>query len=69
MPGADEFDEIVAKLRRETSARRRTLLLRTSGVLLVLGAFALILFGGVEGAVYAVAPWIIGLVLVVRSTR
>lgn len=67
MPDADDearrFQEIVAQFR--VHRRGRTMLLL--GISLCLIAVALITFGGVKGAVIAVIPWILGLILVVRS--
>ncbi|WP_189079459.1 hypothetical protein [Mangrovihabitans endophyticus] len=61
------FERIVENLRRDTSQRRRARLRLVVGVALCLTAAALITFGGIKGAVIAVIPWLIGLVLVVRS--
>ena len=67
MPDVDDearrFQEIVAHLRVRRPGRTTLRL----GVALCLMAVALITFGGVEGAVIAVIPWILGLILVVRS--
>jgi hypothetical protein len=71
MPDPDEsrrFEEIVSHLRDEESRPKhpgRTLLI--IGTVLCLCAVGLILFGGVKGAVYAVAPWLLGLFCVVKS--
>ena len=66
LPDPDEerrFAEIVAEFR----ARRRARIVMLTGIALCLAAVALITFGGVEGAVLAVIPWILGIVLVIRS--
>ena len=57
------FAEIVAEFR----ARRRARVVLLAGIALCLAAIALIAFGGVEGAVLAVIPWLAGLILVVRG--
>lgn len=66
LPDPDEerrFAEIVADFR----ARRRARVVLLAGVALCLAAIALITFGGVEGAVLAVIPWLAGIIMVVRS--
>jgi hypothetical protein len=66
LPDPDEerrFAEIVAEFR----ARRRARVVLLAGVALCLAAIALIAFGGVEGAVLAVIPWLVGIIMVVRS--
>ena len=66
LPDPDEerrFAEIVADFR----ARRRARVVQLTGVALCLAAIALITFGGVEGAVLAVIPWLAGIIMVVRS--
>ena len=71
MPDPEEsrrFDEIVAHLRDEESGPKHPgRLLLIIGIALCLSAVALILFGGVKGAVYAVLPWLAGMFCVVRS--
>jgi hypothetical protein len=57
------FAEIVAEFR----ARRRGRLSLLLGITLCLAAVALMLFGGVRGTVLAVIPWLIGIILVIRS--
>jgi hypothetical protein len=57
------FAEIVAGFR----VRRRGRLSLLLGVALCLAAVALIVFGGVTGTVLAVLPWLVGIVLVIRS--
>lgn len=57
------FAEIVADLR----GRRRGRASLLTGIALCLIAGALITFGGVKGAVLAVLPWLVGIILVVRS--
>lgn len=66
LPDPDEerrFAEIVADFR----ARRRARVVLLAGVALCLAAIALITFGGVQGAVLAVIPWLAGIIMVVRS--
>ena len=66
MPDKNEeraFQEIVAQFRVQRRARLTLLL----GIVLCLGAFAMITFGGIEGAVLAVIPWLLGITLVIRS--
>jgi hypothetical protein len=66
LPDPDEerrFAEIVAEFR----AGRRARVVLLAGVALCLAAIALIAFGGVEGAVLAVIPWLVGIIMVVRS--
>ena len=71
MPDPDEqrrFEEIVAPLRPRRPPRRapgRLSLL--AGLALCLIALLLITLGGVRGAVIAVLPWFLGIVLVIRS--
>ena len=79
MPDNDEsraFARIVSQLRREdphfaagesdsTKRRGRTLLL--IGIVLCAAAILLIAFGGPKGAVIAIAPWLAGLIAVIRS--
>ena len=81
MPDPDEsrrFSDIVARLGAEdprfatpaqTRARARRRRLFLAGLLLCLVAGGLIAFGGVKGAVLAVIPWILGIILVVRGRR
>lgn len=66
MPDPDEerrFAEIVEQFRVE----RRGRIILFLGVALCLGAVALIAFGGPKGAVLAVVPWLLGIVLAIRS--
>ena len=68
MPDPDDerqFAEIVGQLRARTRARR----VLAAGIALCLIALLLITLGGVKGAVYAVIPWILGLILVIRGNR
>jgi hypothetical protein len=78
MADADEprrFEEIVAPLRAEapfadpprerSPARARAMLLAGAACCAI--ATAVLLFGGVSGAVLAVVPWLAGMVLVVLS--
>ncbi len=79
MPDPEEsrrFSDIVARLGEEdprfaspaqARARARSRRVFLVGLALCLVAVALIAFGGVKGAVIAVFPWLLGLVLVVRS--
>ena len=81
MPDPDEsrrFSDIVARLGAEdprfatpaqARARARRRRLFVAGLLLCLVAGGLIAFGGVKGAVLAVIPWILGIILVVRGRR
>ncbi len=81
MPDPDEsrrFLDIAARLGAEdprfaspaqARARARGRLMFVSGLLLCLVAGGLIAFGGVRGAVLAVVPWFLGIVLVVRGRR
>jgi hypothetical protein len=57
------FAEIVAEFR----ARRRGRLSLLLGITLCLAAVALIIFGGVTGTVLAVVPWLLGIIVVIRS--
>jgi hypothetical protein len=71
-PGEEErFEDIVERLQVSDphfgENRRRGRWTLIVGVALCVGAVALIALGGVEGAVLAFVPWIVGLVLVVRS--
>jgi hypothetical protein len=67
----DDFDEIVKRLREEPEflvpARRpRHLRARmVAGAICCVAAIALLIFGGVTGAVLAVIPWLAGMILVV----
>jgi len=66
LPDPDEerrFAEIVAGFR----AQRRARVVLLAGVALCLVAMALITFGGVEGAVLALIPWLAEIIMVVRS--
>jgi hypothetical protein len=73
VPDDDEsrrFEDIVADLRDENPAMvpprpggRRKLLI--AGIICCIAAIALIAFGGTTGAVLAVIPWLVGMVLVV----
>jgi hypothetical protein len=64
----DDFDEIVAPLREERFTERRPRRgLFVAGVVCCLAAVAIFVFGGVEGAVIAVIPWIAGMLLVVAG--
>lgn len=79
MPEEEEarrFSDIVARLGADdprfaspaqARARARSRRLFVTGLLLCLLAGGLIAFGGVKGAVLAAFPWILGIVLVVRS--
>ena len=81
MPDPDEsrrFADIVSRLGAEdsrfatpaqTRAQARGRRIFWTGILLCLLAGSLIAFGGVKGAVLAVLPWFLGLVLVVRGRR
>ena len=81
MPDPDEsrrFSDIVAHLGADdprfatpaqARARTRGRRMFVAGLLLCLLAGALVAFGGVKGAVLAVLPWILGIVLVVRGRR
>lgn len=60
-----QFAEIVAQLRSRTRARRVLI----AGIVLCVVALLLITLGGVEGAVLAVLPWILGLILVIRGNN
>jgi fatty acid desaturase len=67
MPDPDDerqFAEIVAQLRSRTRARRVLI----AGIVLCLVALLLITLGGVKGAVFAVIPWLLGLILVIRGS-
>jgi hypothetical protein len=57
------FAEIVAEFRAQRRARLTLLL----GIVLCLAAIVLITLGGIEGAVLAVIPWVLGIIIVVRS--
>ena len=70
------FSDIAARLGAEdprfatpaqARARARNRRVFVVGLALCLTAVALIAFGGVKGALLAAFPWIVGLVLVVRS--
>ncbi|MFG1607327.1 hypothetical protein [Actinoplanes sp. NPDC049265] len=64
----DDFDEIVAHLREEQfTVRRPRRRLFIAGVVCCLLAVAIFIFGGVEGAVIAIIPWIAGMLLVVAG--
>jgi hypothetical protein len=66
---ARRFEEIVAHLRDpppDRPARRRRVLFVT-GVICCLAAIAIMIFGGVEGTVLAVFPWLLGMILVVTG--
>ncbi|MEV6634228.1 hypothetical protein AB0M54_26105 [Actinoplanes sp. NPDC051470] len=66
--GDNDFDDIVAPLREErftTRPPRRRLFI--AGIACCVAAVALFIFGGVEGAVLAVIPWIAGMLLVVAG--
>jgi len=66
VPDPDEerrFAEIVEQFR----VQRRGRIILVVGVVLCLGAVALIAFGGIKGAALAVVPWLLGIVLVIRS--
>ncbi|GAA3928589.1 DUF3040 domain-containing protein [Actinoplanes auranticolor] len=79
MPDNDEsraFARIVSQLRREDprfaagetgSGKRRGRTLLLIGIALCLTAVLLIAFGGPKGAVIAIAPWLAGLITVIRS--
>ncbi len=79
MPENDEsraFARIVSQLRRDdprfaadqpAGRRRRARVLLLIGLLLCAAAVSLIAFGGPKGAVIAILPWILGLVMVIRS--
>jgi Protein of unknown function (DUF3040) len=79
VPDNDEsraFARIVSQLRREDprfaagetdSARRRSHTLLLIGIVLCAAAILLIAFGGPKGAVIAIAPWLAGLIAVIRS--
>jgi len=78
VPDKDEsrrFEEIVAGLRQEdprfaaAAPRRRSRgrVSLASGIALCAVAAGLVALGGVKGAVLAVLPWLIGLVLVFKS--
>ena len=57
------FQEIVAHFR----VRQRGRVTLFIGIALCVGAAALITFGGVSGAVLAVIPWLVGIIMVIRS--
>jgi len=70
------FARIVAQLRREdprfapgapAPGRRRARILLLTGLVLCALAVLLIAVGGPKGAVIAIAPWLAGLVAVIRS--
>ena len=64
------FESIVERLQvsdPHLGRRRRGRWSLAIGVTLCVAAVALIALGGVKGAVLAAGPWILGLVLVVRS--
>ena len=66
----DDFDEIVADLQDERvgySGRPPRPRLLIAGIICCVLAAALFIFGGVEGAVIAVIPWVAGMLLVVAS--
>lgn len=68
MPDQDDerqFAEIVAQLRSRQRARRVLVV----GIALCVLALLLITLGGVKGAVVAVVPWILGLILVIRGNN
>ena len=77
MPDKDEsrrFEEIVAGLRQEdprfaagAPRRSRGRVSLAAGIALCAVAAGLVALGGVKGAVLAVLPWLIGLVLVFKS--
>jgi hypothetical protein len=67
MPLPDDEDRQFAEIVAELRGRRRGRVSLVAGIALCLIAGALITFGGVEGAVLAVFPWLVGIVLVVRS--
>ena len=79
MPDDDEsraFARIVSQLRRDDprfaeqgspARRRRARIMLLIGVVLCAVAVLLIAVGGPEGAVIALAPWLVGLILVIRS--
>lgn len=70
VPDPDEqrrFEEIVAPLRPRRTPRSRGRLSLVAGIALCLAALLLITLGGVRGAVIAVVPWFLGLILVIRS--
>jgi hypothetical protein len=79
VPDNDEsraFARIVSQLRREDprfaageadSGGRRARLLLLIGIALCAAAVLLIAFGGPKGAVIAIAPWLAGLIAVIRS--
>lgn len=70
------FARIVAQLRREDSrfaadtrapGKRRAQILLLIGIVLCAVAVLLIALGGPKGAVIAIAPWLAGLIAVIRS--
>ena len=70
------FARIVAQLRREdprftadpsAARRRRSRILLLTGLALCAVAVLLVAFGGPKGAVLALAPWLAGLIAVIRS--
>jgi hypothetical protein len=62
----DEFDDIVADLRDERFTEQRPRRgLFVAGVVCCVVAVAVLLFGGIKGAVIAVIPWIAGMILVI----
>jgi len=62
-----DFDEIVAGLQADQRQRRRRRGTLFTGVFFVAVAIALLLAGGVKGAVYAILPWLIGMFLVIKG--
>ena len=67
MPLPDDEDRRFAEIVSELRGRRRGRASLLAGITLCLIAGALIAFGGVKGAVLAVLPWLVGIILVVRS--
>ena len=68
MPDRDDerqFAEIVGQLRSRQRARR----VLAAGIALCVVALLLITLGGVKGAIFAVVPWILGLILVIRGNN
>jgi hypothetical protein len=70
------FARIVSQLRREDprfaggharNRPRRARIMLLTGLLLIAGAVLLITLGGPKGAVIALPPWLVGMILVIRS--
>ena len=74
---ARAFDHIASQLRRDDprfaeenppARRRRGRIMLLTGVALCAVAVLLIAVGGPGGAVIALLPWLVGMIVVIRST-